>query len=59
MLTLGREAAIKFMNSENSELGGRPIDLAIASEEGRQLVEIELSRFLEEHSATELSPKGH
>ena len=39
MLLMGHEAAIRFMNSHHATLGGRPIDLAIASEEGRVLVE--------------------
>lgn len=43
---LGREAAISFMNGDNTALGGRPIDLVIASDEGRALVESELSRSI-------------
>ena len=42
---LGREAAIEFLNSENAELGGRPLDLAIASEAGCAVVEAELGRL--------------
>ena len=42
---LGREAAIEFLNSENAELGGRPLDLAIASESGCASVEAELGRM--------------
>ena len=42
---LGREAAIEFLNSENAELGGRPLDLAIASESGCAVVEAELGRL--------------
>lgn len=43
ILILGREAAIEFMNSHDVSLGGRPIDLAIASDEGRSRVELALS----------------
>lgn len=43
MLLLGREAAIEFMNTHDESLGGRPIDLAIASDEGRSRVELALS----------------
>ena len=42
---LGREAAIEFLNSESAELGGRPLDLAIASESGCAVVEAELGRL--------------
>jgi uncharacterized protein (DUF2384 family) len=42
---LGREPAIAFLNGENAELGARPLDLAIASEEGRALVEAALGRM--------------
>ena len=42
---LGREAAIEFLNSENTELGARPLDLAIASESGCAVVEAELGRL--------------
>ena len=41
---LGREAAIAFMNADNVALGGRPIDLVIASEEGFVLVGGELAK---------------
>ena len=43
MIVLGREAAISFMNEPNIQLGGRPIDLVIESEEGRECVEGELA----------------
>ena len=43
MMLLGREAAIEFMNTHDVGLGGRPIDLAIASDEGRSRVELALS----------------
>lgn len=42
---LGREAAIEFLNSENAELGARPLDLAIASESGWAHVEAKLGRM--------------
>lgn len=45
MLVLGREAAIDFMNGDNPSLGGRPIDLAVASEDGRRQIEAELARI--------------
>ncbi|QZD95855.1 antitoxin Xre/MbcA/ParS toxin-binding domain-containing protein [Qipengyuania gelatinilytica] len=45
MIILGREAAIFFMNEPNSQLGGRPIDLVIESEEGRERVEVELAEI--------------
>lgn len=43
MMLLGREAAIEFMNTRDKRLGGRPIDLAVESDEGRSRVEIALS----------------
>ena len=43
MMLLGREAAINFMNTHDERLGGRPIDLAIESDEGRSRVEVALS----------------
>ncbi|MBX7457114.1 MbcA/ParS/Xre antitoxin family protein [Qipengyuania sp. 1NDH17] len=45
MIVLGREAAISFMNEPNDQLGGRPIDLVIQSEEGRERVELELAEI--------------
>ena len=44
-LLLGRERAIEFLNGDNSRLGGRPIELAIGSEEGCAGVESELARL--------------
>ena len=35
----GRDAAIAFLNGDNAELGGRPIDLATASADGYAKVE--------------------
>ena len=51
---LGREAAIEFLNSDNAELGGRPLDLAIASESGCAVVEAELGRL----TCRPAKPKG-
>jgi len=42
---LGREPAMEFLNSENASLGARPLDLAIASEDGCARVEAELGRM--------------
>lgn len=36
---LGGDAAIKFLNTHDDDLGGRPIDLAIASAAGCEAVE--------------------
>lgn len=44
-LVLGREGAMDFLNHDNAGLGGRPLDLAIASPEGRDLVEAALGRM--------------
>ena len=44
-LLLGREPAIAFLNSENPALGARPLDLAIASEEGCAQVEAALGQM--------------
>lgn len=44
-LLLGRDRAIEFLNSENAELGARPLDLAIASADGRDSVEAVLGRL--------------
>ena len=44
-LLLGREAAIEFLNTAHPALGGRPLDLATASEEGRNGVEAEIGRL--------------
>lgn len=44
-LTLGREAAIAFLNTAHEGLGGRPLALATASAEGRAEVEEELARM--------------
>lgn len=38
--------AIAFLNAENSELGGRPLDLATASAAGLQAVEEMLRKVL-------------
>lgn len=44
-LLLGRDAAIAFLNTEHAGLGGRPLDIAMASDEGRNAVEAELGRM--------------
>ncbi len=44
-LLLGREDAIAFLNAEHAGLGGRPLDLATASDEGRNSVEAEIGRL--------------
>ena len=48
-LLLGREAAIAFLNPAHAGLGGRPLDLAIASDEGRNSVEAEIGRIAYDH----------
>ena len=45
LLLLGRESAIAFLNGDNPRLGGRPLDLATASEDGCAGVEAELGRL--------------
>lgn len=35
----GRDAALTFLNGGNAALGGRPLDLAMASDHGYHLVE--------------------
>jgi hypothetical protein len=44
-LLLGREAAIAFLNTANAELAGRPLDLATASDDGRNRVEAAIGRL--------------
>ena len=44
-LVLGRDEAIAFLNEDNAALGARPLDLAIASNEGCASVEAELGRL--------------
>jgi hypothetical protein len=45
-LTLGREAAIAFLNSHHANLRGRPLDIATASDEGRKQVEGEIGQLV-------------
>lgn len=45
-LLLGRDQAIAFLNSDHPALGGRPLDLATVSDEGRDSVEAELGRMV-------------
>ncbi|KRA84377.1 antitoxin Xre/MbcA/ParS toxin-binding domain-containing protein [Altererythrobacter sp. Root672] len=42
---LGKDRAIAFLNTEHAALGGRPLDLATLSDEGRNSVEAELGRL--------------
>lgn len=42
---LGKDAAIFFLNTEHSGLGGRPIALATQSKAGEAIVRAELARF--------------
>jgi hypothetical protein len=44
-LLLGRDRAIAFLNSHNAQLSGRPLDLATASDDGRNSVEAEIGRL--------------
>lgn len=44
-LLLGRDPAIAFLNGDNERLGGRPLDLAMASQEGCDGIESELGRL--------------
>lgn len=43
-LALGQAKAIAFLNSHDEGLGGRPLDLAVASAEGLAAVEARLHR---------------
>lgn len=42
---LGRDQAMAFLNSDNAELGARPLDLATASADGSASVEAALGRM--------------
>jgi uncharacterized protein (DUF2384 family) len=42
---LGREQAIDFLNSDNAELGARPLDLATGSAIGSATVEAAIGRL--------------
>jgi hypothetical protein len=44
----GRDGALAFLNGTNDELGGRPIDLATASDEGYAAVEQAIRRGIPE-----------
>ena len=44
-LLLGREAAMAFLNAAHAGLGGRPLDLATASDQGRNNVKAEIGRL--------------
>jgi len=41
----GRDAALDFLNSQNPVLGGRPLDLAVASKDGFTAVEQVIRRL--------------
>ena len=43
-------AAVMFMNSHHSALGGRPLDLAIADEKGLRAVEAAVREILAGHA---------
>lgn len=43
---LGRETAIAFLNADNANLGGRPLDLAVSSTEGAERVTGEMERLV-------------
>ncbi|QPC99507.1 DUF2384 domain-containing protein [Qipengyuania soli] len=43
MSVMSADEALAFMNSANAVLGGRPIDLVMASERGRRVVRAHLS----------------
>ncbi|WPZ07619.1 antitoxin Xre/MbcA/ParS toxin-binding domain-containing protein [Pelagerythrobacter marinus] len=45
LVLLGREKAIDFLNSDNAELGARPLDLATESAAGCASVEATLGRM--------------
>jgi hypothetical protein len=45
LLLLGRDRAIAFLNSDNPELGARPLDLATQSADGCASVEAALGRM--------------
>jgi uncharacterized protein (DUF2384 family) len=49
----GRESAITFLNGANDELGGRPIDLAIASEDGFERVKLAIKELAGGRAAAE------
>jgi hypothetical protein len=45
LLLLGRDRAIAFLNEDNAQVGGRPLAIATASEEGCAHIEAELARL--------------
>jgi len=45
----GRDGAIAYLNAPDETLGGRPLDLAVASEEACQAVEHAIERQAAEH----------
>ena len=46
-LKLGREGATAFLNTFDEALGGRPLDLAVASDEGLRAVEQAIAKRAE------------
>jgi hypothetical protein len=44
-MLLGRDRAIAFLNEDNPALGGRPLVVATASEQGCASIEAELARL--------------
>lgn len=44
---LGREDALAFLNTDHAALGGQPLKLATASEEGRAKVQAEIAQLAE------------
>lgn len=48
-LLLGRETAIAFLNTAHVGLGARPLDLATASDAGRDRVEAEIGQLIYAH----------
>ena len=58
---LGKDAAIVFLNTEHSGLGGRPIALATQSKAGEAIVRLELARLapaLSDHTTLNGRPDG-
>lgn len=46
-LKLGREGATEFLNTFDETLGGRPLDLAVASDDGLRAVEQAIAKRAE------------
>jgi hypothetical protein len=52
------EAVRAFLNSPHAELGGRPIDLALASDEGLAAVEAAIAEQAKSSSRKPLPPRA-